>query len=254
MWLILIPILLFLVNICDSLETSIQNNPAEASIFQYVLWFILVTIGDIMALIVIAGVCVAISDLFKFICRFIKKQSYSYNLSHYQDSLNSIKNIISELNEKTKCIETLKDIKTPDNYEMGFDDFPKEKGSSNWGATFTVYLSDDSMVIHTKKDCCDNLEHHNIFWFHRLFNISTIPLCEKCSNNFTYPDLSWCDKYIYEKEVFKLQQELQFKQPILIKQHKKCNSFFVKFQLIFTIKGRRKLKELNRLYEQLFST
>ena len=95
MWLILIPILLCLVNICDSLQTSIQNNPAEASIFQYVLWFILVTIGDIMALIVIAGVCVAISDLFKFICRFIKKQSYSYNLSHYQDSLNSIKNIIS---------------------------------------------------------------------------------------------------------------------------------------------------------------
>ena len=210
-------------------------------------------IVDIIVYIIISSPLLFI--LLSFLLVFIKTLLPKNRIKELNEKMDEL---LSRLREKVEIEISILDFESnaliPEKYEIGADGFPKEKDHRSWGETFTVYKTPRGKRIHTKKGCCSAYIPQNIFKYMRYGDIKSV-ICSKCGNNYTPPDLSWYTsfrKYEDNKKKFKqLNTECLQLREKLTKCHKKCNSSFTRFLLIFSKKNRTQLKIANTTYDSI---
>jgi len=192
-------------------------------------------------------------------------------LSEYEKELEKS---LQEKKAKTDILETIsknisdtKDLTlfklVPDEYEIGDDGLPKEKGADGWGDSLTVYMSrQNGRKIHKIPNCqpIGNKKPIHLYWAQKLYPRSDF--CLLCWK--THPHLEWFHEYM---SVTNLEHEVSlFKNVVneecsrishapvihtenLICIHNKCNHGFRHFLIKLNKRNREKLNSLNDQYE-----
>lgn len=151
--------------------------------------------------------------------------------------------------------EMIANLQTPEQYEIGNDNLPRDKNSdSNWGSSFTMYKTNHGTKLHTKYNCCFATNPVHIYWYRTRCNFSN-SLCRKCALTYTLPDLSWYEEYLNYQSLKERQSRNESQCQNLRKEieilHKKCNSKATKIIIVFSKKNRNTLHEANALYNKM---
>ncbi len=186
---------------------------------------------------------------------YLHKFFPKYNIEKFRQSLHDFiayRDNIYECENVCRTIE--KDLKTPDEYEIGTDNLPKEKGANGWGKTFTVYRTMSGSKIHIKCGCCGAKIKLNIYSFRNATNISSL-LCRKCSNKYILPNMNWCGEYLHFLDL-KKQYDARYKNFSklyldIYYYYKKCNSKYFSFILLFYPQNKNKLDDLNAEFKKI---
>lgn len=143
----------------------------------------------------------------------------------------------------------------PDSYEIGKDNLPKEKGCNwGWGKTFTMYKTNYGTKLHARYKCCTATRPVHVYWYKNTRNSSEL-FCSKCAYGYTFPDMSWFERYKQFEQSKKELPEKEHKHAALQKEidllYKKCNSWMTRAMVFFCPKNKRELQEVNKQYKEL---
>lgn len=136
---------------------------------------------------------------------YFKKRSYQSRQA-YLEGLRRQAQFQSERQEylelySGKSIEELAGI--PDQYEIGPDGYPREKGAaSGWGKTFTAYRSARGKCYHRERFCCSSYIPVHIFDTQQL---SRLRPCSKCRPG-NCEDFPWYKEY---RKILEIQKKYE---------------------------------------------
>ena len=124
--------------------------------------------------------------------KFSQKTANSDLVTAYEISILKFQNLLYQKESLTSQIEELKKTlpSIPCGYDTDTNGLPKEKDATDWGKTFTVYVSPNGYLIHTRPDCIKTTIKYNIYSVHQAYD-GKIPFCKKCRHNYHVPQLSW---------------------------------------------------------------
>ena len=190
-------------------------------------------------------------NVIPFIKHFIPSQLlYQYSI-HLKEIECTEADIQKHINAK-ETYELNKEI--PDDYEIGEDDLPREKGcKSGWGQNMTVYTTYSGKKLHTQYLCSGATIPKNIGIYIKR-DLDSL-LCSRCKHHYIKPDLTWYKKYLEYKnadaEIKHYEEQLKKQYHNTEIYYRKCNTKFYKFLISFSKKNITELQVLNNKYTEL---
>lgn len=144
-------------------------------------------------------ICLGFHIHFKIISTISAFKSYKYE----QHSLPDYK---KELSTYERKLPTLKaKVTIPEEYEIGEDNLPKDKGAEDWGKTFTYYINPGGQRLHRKYGHSGAVLKVHIYQHVQ-------PLCKVCCKNHTLPNLNWYRIYLspinLAEKIIRLKQKI----------------------------------------------
>ena len=187
---------------------------------------------------------------------FVLYSIWLYIYSPFDDYIycaERLKDGIKEMFRLKRLVSSDAKPQIPEAYEIGPDNLPKDKGSSGWGDTFTLYYTRHGSKLHSKLGCCGaSIPKHIYACIKSVFKYS---LCSKCCKSYKIPDMKWYQDYLeYNNSSEKLSDLMR----LLVRErtkyfalYKKCNSKFYKFLLLFNKSTRSAVLTANELHSKL---
>lgn len=135
----------------------------------------------------------------------------------------------------------------PQEYEIGEDGLPKERGVDGWGQSLTFYKSLSGKKLHQKYNCGNATTKVHLVQYCDYRNIKDI-LCKNCSVQ-NVPDMQWYNEFLKHQKAQETYAEMLGRSEdmykALLHSRKKCGSMMFGIWIRFNKEEKATLEELH---------
>ena len=199
------------------------------------------------------GIAILIFLVFLIRCLYKWISNIIQRLTEYENSIDFFKAEFTELEHGKLSLPTSPYILPT--YRLGADNLPQMSDHPDSKDDYTIYKSKKGFRLHRKYNCCGATIKTNIFKYHNYPQIMT-KLCKICCKNYQVPYMQWYTDHLKLQkaypnlELLKTETQCAFDKMLLC--HKKCNSKFFNFLLLFNKNKKQTRNELNKKYLTLY--
>ena len=235
----------FIITAFSIFAVYILIREPEAGCLSFsILFLALQFIGPLFAMSAAVVVITVLSTVVLFIIICVLKSLYK----KITNKLYLYETAVIEYEDFLSRKETLTTAPTiPQQYEIGDDNLPKEKGTEDWGKSLTFYKSLSGKKLHQKYNCGNATTKVHLFQYRNYRNFKEM-LCKNCSVQ-NLPEMRWYNDFLKYQEALKGFDEISAKSKntynTMLDCRKKCNSIWFAFLLLFSKKKRATRNELN---------
>lgn len=203
-------------------------------------------------IIVVSILCGLFSNIYNFFEQYLSGRL----INEYKDCFDAFNKQCDKVTRLSGVVKaTEAEAVPPAGYEVGPDNLPKEIGCQDWGKSLTVYVKARGWMIHTNKDCVDNLVRRNIYSM-RYDLVKRQSVCKMCAHDYIIPDMNWYFAYRrlpHEKEELdRALKKRKSEASALVKSHDACNTRTALFLQKLRKKNRQSLEELNKEFDSCY--